>query len=287
MTLTVLQTISLSGRENGVNEDAFGEAPGCAFVIDGATGLGDNVLSGPHGSDAAWLAQFCKQHLEDMVPHGRPIRDVIRQVNGLAGDVFAQALGGASVPAWRQPIAGFSMLRIEEGTAWVHGLGDCALLAMNDEGTLFRHSAMPAQPETEQAFARSRIAAVGGLSKLTLTDEPETLELLKAGRAAYNQPGGKTWTLGTNPDAGDHIASERISLELPLTALLMSDGFAALIDNYGRYDAAGLIRTALTDGLPMLAEELRRIETVDDPEGHAFPRFKVSDDATAVLCRIE
>ena len=35
----------------------------------------------------------------------------------------------------------------------------------------------------------------------------------------------------------------------------------------------------------MLAE-LRRIERAEDPDGRLYPRFKVSDDATALLFEI-
>ncbi|MCC0030081.1 MAG: hypothetical protein H6891_07430 [Brucellaceae bacterium] len=67
----------------------------------------------------------------------------------------------------------------------------------------------------------------------------------------------------------------------------MSDGFAALWQSYGRYDAAGFVEAALARSLDALVEELRHTETVEDPDGFTHPRFKVSDDATAVLCRVE
>ena len=47
----------------------------------------------------------------------------------------------------------------------------------------------------------------------------------------------------------------------------------------------GLIATAQSHGLTVLGEELRLIEA-GDPEGHEFPRFKKSDDATALLLRV-
>lgn len=50
-------------------------------------------------------------------------------------------------------------------------------------------------------------------------------------------------------------------------------------------DAAELIDAALSSGLEPLARELRRIETEVDPDGARFPRFKQSDDATALLLR--
>ncbi|MEI9887372.1 MAG: hypothetical protein WDN08_12880 [Rhizomicrobium sp.] len=42
---------------------------------------------------------------------------------------------------------------------------------------------------------------------------------------------------------------------------------------------------AVAKGLGILADELREIEDAD-PQGHKHPRFKKSDDATAVLLKL-
>jgi serine/threonine protein phosphatase PrpC len=68
--------------------------------------------------------------------------------------------------------------------------------------------------------------------------------------------------------------------------LLCSDGFLALASDYERYDADALLAACLSRGLKPLCDELRDIER-GDREGRRFPRFKVSDDATAVVVRIK
>lgn len=288
MNLIVQQSISLPSRAGHTNDDACGAAPGCAFVIDGATGLGDNILPEEHGSDAAWLASFCKRQFEDMTRPGRPLPDIVREACRQAARVIEAASKDTAVEPWQLPVAGFSMLRVEDGEAMIHGLGDCVLLAVDDTGAIFQHCPMDNQAETERAYAARTIAEAGGLSKTgSLNNDAATLELLQAARAAYNRDGGKIWTLGTNPDTADHIDSQQVALREPFTGLLMSDGFAALWQSYGRYDAAGLVEAARTRGLDVLIDELRHIETVEDPDGFTHPRFKVSDDATAVLCRVE
>jgi hypothetical protein len=65
----------------------------------------------------------------------------------------------------------------------------------------------------------------------------------------------------------------------------MTDGFSALVDRYHAYDAASLVRAAIDKGLHELGRELRAIETADSG-GAKHPRFKDSDDATAVLMRL-
>jgi hypothetical protein len=48
-------------------------------------------------------------------------------------------------------------------------------------------------------------------------------------------------------------------------------------------DAKELMTAALSSGLEPLALKAREIETRIDPDGRLYPRFKVSDDATALL----
>ena len=67
--------------------------------------------------------------------------------------------------------------------------------------------------------------------------------------------------------------------------LIASDGFLALVSDYGAYDMQGLMAAVAEKGLAALGEELRAIED-HDPLGEKFPRFKKSDDATAILLRV-
>ena len=67
--------------------------------------------------------------------------------------------------------------------------------------------------------------------------------------------------------------------------LLASDGFLALASDYGAYSADNLMAAARDKGLVALGQELRAIEA-GDAGGDRFPRFKKSDDATALLLRI-
>jgi hypothetical protein len=67
--------------------------------------------------------------------------------------------------------------------------------------------------------------------------------------------------------------------------LLCSDGFLALASDYGVYSADSLMAAAREKGLKALGEELRAIEA-GDIGGDRFPRFKKSDDATALLLKL-
>ncbi len=93
------------------------------------------------------------------------------------------------------------------------------------------------------------------------------------------------WLFGPDTKAADHVRGVNLMASSGTIVLLASDGFLALVSDYERYDAAGLIAAAETKGLAVLGEELRAIED-GDPEGRRFPRFKKSDDATALLVKL-
>jgi hypothetical protein len=77
-----------------------------------------------------------------------------------------------------------------------------------------------------------------------------------------------------------------MAASLPATGLLCTDGFAALCDQYGRYSPADLVAAAKSQGLKALLAELRHVERTEDPDGLLYPRFKISDDATALLFEV-
>lgn len=286
MKITVIDSLTLPGNPQRPNEDASGWTDDAAFVIDGATGLGSGILVGDDNSDAAWLAAFAALNMTGMLERGHETAEIVRAINTLVGR-FVDCMASEPPEGWQLPVAGFQMLRLENGGLVTSGLGDCTLFVLDAAGNALAESPQPSH-HAENAIAAAMIERAGGLSKLAVADrDAQTVDTLRASRAVFNTPGGPLWTLGAAPDAADHVVSAELAPALPATALLASDGFAALVDTYRRYDAAGLVKAARERGLEELGGELRRIEHEEDPEGRAFPRMKISDDATALLIAIE
>jgi hypothetical protein len=284
-TLRILDSITDRGDPKRPNEDASGGNRTCAFVIDGATGLGESLLPDAP-SDAAWLAALAKDCFEELANGTRSIGDVVRRTNARARAVLDGMLLGDEVPAWQLPVAGFQMIAVANGAIFTHGLGDCRLFMIAADGKITDRTALPGRDE-ETDGARRAIAAFGGLTQSAdMIARPEVRTAIRKRRANYNREGTDVWTLGTEPKAAHHVASEKLDIALPARGLLCTDGFAALVDAYGRYDAATLVDSASRDGLSKLLAELRIVEHREDPDGLAFPRFKKSDDATALLFEI-
>ncbi len=284
--LRILDSITDRGDPRRPNEDASGGAANCAFVIDGATGLGDNIIDESE-SDAAWLAKFAAATFEEDALAGCAVAASVRKINERVSRIIGDLAGSTPVEPWNLPCAGFHMIRVEKSGIVSHGLGDCRLFLQDAAGATHALSAIEGAAAAENEEAKRAVAHAGGLSKFSsLSTEPEIRAELRRRRALYNTDGGSVWTLGANPKAAVHVVSHPLPATLPAYGLLCTDGFAALVDLYGRYDAASLIERARTDGLVPLLAELRAIEQREDPDGQTYPRFKVSDDATAVLFEI-
>ena len=129
------------------------------------------------------------------------------------------------------------------------------------------------------------LAEAKGLAPASGASRPEFLSALRAARNTVNTEKGG-WLFGADSTAADKARSAKVAAShVERVILLASDGFLALVGDYERYDAEGLIAAAEAKGLATLGEELRAIEE-SDPEGRRFPRFKKSDDATAVLLKL-
>jgi hypothetical protein len=282
--LEILDSLTDPAKPGGENEDRIGWNDSAAFVIDGATSLGDPVIAPPQ-SDAAWIAEWARERMVSALAPDRSLRDVVRALCTSARARFFAA-ASLEIERYRHPSASFQSLRLTEDGIEIAGLGDSSLFLRDGAGTLTRHSGLRAGRSGEQSSARMALNRTGGLNaEGEGFRDAETLAALRASRARQNTEGG-VWLLGVHPDAGDHVRIEMPAARLPAVGLLCSDGFADAVDNYALHSAASLMERAEQQGLGALLAEIRRIERDIDPNGLQFPRYKRSDDASAVLVRI-
>lgn len=284
MRLEILDSLSDPAKPGAENEDRIGWNATAVFVIDGATGLGDPVVAPPM-SDAAWIAEWARERFVAKLAPDRSLREVVRELCGSARERFLAA-ADPNIERYRHPSASFQSLRLTDAGLEVAGLGDCTLFLRDAAGTLTRHSGLRAGRSGEQSSARMALNRVGGLNaEGEGFRHAETLAALRASRARHNTEGG-VWTLGIHPEAGDHVRIEMPAIRLPAVGLLCSDGFADIVDNYALHTAAALMDRAERNGLGPLLGEIRRIERDIDPSGLQYPRYKRSDDASAVLVKL-
>jgi len=273
--LKLVESFSLAGDPAKPNEDAFGGSAHAAVVLDGATMLGDSLMPGP--SDAAWIAQFGARRLIAHLKDEEPKR-ALRLALGDAEKSFHALRRGEPEEQWQVPCASMVLAaEHEKGLEFLY-FGDCGALVEQPDGlkiigeTLDRRAAESAR--AAQIAKEKKLSPASGLSR------PEVIAHLRKTRNRVNH--GGNWLFSPNSKVAAHAQRRLVMVEKGAYLLLASDGFLALVSDYGAYDPAGLLAAAKTKGLKALGDEIRAIESVD-PLGEKFARFKKSDDATALL----
>lgn len=285
MRLEIRDRLSLAGGK--INEDRVGfrafARQDCAWVIDGATGVGerDYVPEGP--TDAAWLAEQLSAELAARDPAGDTVPAYFRGiVAAVAARYRALVPEAETVPLYARPsaTAAWAALRHDELTlAWQ---GDCgAILDRGDGVTVLGGMPLNILEADIEEIVRETLA------NMPSSEVPMLKRLgpvLQQRRALLNQPGGY-WMLGIEPQAADHLGTRLFPVTRPARLLLLSDGLYRLVDHFEAYDAAGLLDAAFARGLDTLGAELRALEQAD-PEGRRVPRVKPYDDASGLLLAI-
>lgn len=276
--LTFVEAISLAGDRAKQNDDTLGFQRNAAWVIDGATDYSDKPVT-KTASDASWIAQVASTSLASWT-YG-DLREAVRGASESAANAFSYLTRGSEVERWQLPVASLLMLtENERGVIEGIDLGDCRVFALDADGAVQVAGGAPGGVDDEVKFA----AAAPDAGK-PLLQRTAAIAKMREHRAAMNHEGGKHWTFGLQPACADHARTWTLTVKRPGHLLLMTDGFSALADRYRVYEPATLVRAAVSSGLQELGRELRAFEAAD-VGGARHPRFKTSDDATAILLRL-
>jgi hypothetical protein len=281
--LTPVDAISLAGDRLKQNDDAVGAHRGLAWVIDGATDLHDAPVSG-EASDAAWLARELDRVLTGAEARDEmALRTLVRSASRRAA---AQFLAWApEAAAWQRPIA--SSLMIADAGADLVGLdlGDCRAFSLDAEGASQAIGGPKGAADREEAFAAKLMQSADPRADGAQWRAPNVLAALRDIRTQQNKRTREAAIFSLDEACADAARTWRLPFRRPGHILLCTDGFSALVDRYEAYTPAAFVQAALERGLAELMTHLRAIEQ-DDAGGARHPRFKRSDDATALLVRI-
>jgi hypothetical protein len=311
MTFQLLDQISLPGDPAKPNEDFLAQNQTAALVMDGATPLGDSLMPGP--SDAAWIAQFGSRRLMAHLEQASGARKALREALADTQKSFAALRRYPPQEMWQTPCASMmlafcapSALRsagAATGTSPANALtraqgrsagekfeieflwfGDCAaLVARSAHDTAVTVVGETFDKRAAEAMRAHTIAKEKNLSPASGLSRPEFIGTLRAARNRINR--GSSWLFSPDARAASHVSRRVIKATPGAVLLLATDGFLALASDYGVYSADSLMAAALSKGLAALGEEVRAIEA-GDIGGDKFPRFKKSDDATAILLKL-
>jgi serine/threonine protein phosphatase PrpC len=278
--ITVIEGLSLGGYADRENDDAYGATKAVAFVLDGVTSLAETPVM-PGRSDAAWAARTARELLTAQGAHGSDLRALVTTVaEGITARFEAERVREPCA-RYELPWTTMSLIGVEAGRLNIAYVGDSRILVETDDDEIHNFGVNPSRSAFEANLAAKMIASRKGKAP----DLAAVLPELRAARNTVNTGAGY-WLLGADASVGAHATVTSLALLGPATVLLATDGFYALVEDYARYGDRELIATAQTIGLAALMRELRHIED-GDPNGERFPRMKKSDDATALLVRVE
>lgn len=272
MHLDVIQSLSIAGDSSKANDDRTGAGHAHAWVIDGATDLGEPGLLGNRGG-AAWIAAEADRAFA-AAPEDGSIEQTCRIVFEQVATRFAEQRT-REPESWEIPSASFLAVAVADNVVDCAWLGDCAALLIRDgEATQIGPQRDIRDDETDLA----RSVAHHGLGSIK-----RAAPVLDVLRQARSRPGRQV--LGIDPAGAEQIYYSSQPCVAGDELLLMTDGFVAVTDLYRLIDQAALPGLLSIDGLSGIAARLRAAEA-DDAECMRWPRFKQGDDATAIWLRV-
>jgi hypothetical protein len=283
MKLETVEIRSIASGRDGDNEDRAGVAAPLAWVIDGATDVISEPLTGRH-SDAAWFAEGMHELMTGLPWHTpASLQDLPELVAGELAQRFA--IDAKRKPSGRDehPSASAIVVRLREDGLEYVSVGDCTLMVETDGQRTF------VGVDDEEAGDRWVVDALRGQSAdgnptarpLTRAD---LWPRLRQQRATMNTAEGYGVFSITVPPTS-MIRHGFIEVKPRSRVLLATDGLMRLADVFKARNPQNLFDAAWTAGLAPLFGELRALETADQ-DCTRHPRAKTSDDTSAVLLRI-
>lgn len=257
------------------NEDAAFCQGRLVGVLDGVSappGVETGCVHGP-----AWYARRLAHHLQDNAESG-PLVDVlaaaIRAVSG-------EHAGDCDLNHPNTPAATVALIRASEG--WLEHLVLCEAYLVLDHGEKLE---VVTDERYTEAVADIRKATLTGASSIGTGEHDAAVRQAAVTRQARtNRPGGY-WIAAASPEA----AYQAITGHSPLTgcnrvrrAALLTDGASCAVDRFGILDWRALLDLLAERGPEELIRRVRTAEDTD-PAGHAQPRYKKHDDASAAIC---
>lgn len=270
MHFDLIQSLSLAGKPEVPNDDRIGCAERHAWVIDGATDLGEPGLLGERGG-AAWLSGTAQRAF---AAGAGTLQQICEQVFDTLAERFESDRLRDPLSSWELPRAAFAAVALEGAELVCAHLADCVVLHRSATGVRF----LTPEPDHEAECAAA--AALGDGVGAHGIRPPSVL----ADRRSAREHSREVLSIDASVSKA-HTRYSRCTVAPGDDVVLMSDGLAALLSPYKMHTVNTFMRRLQSHGLASLACELRQIEA-DDTSCIRFPRFKKSDDASAIWLRV-
>lgn len=273
MPFEILQTVSLNGSSQASNEDMFGMRSSRAWIVDGATDLSEPGLINSQ-TGASWISAVINEGL--MICPRDGVHATCRWLFDYIEKRFARDRDRDTYDKWELPSAAFTLVEVRNNIIEIAWSADCSALLFSENS----FSWLTPRPDslTETRAAKNLGKGVGALRE-------RPTRVISDRRA--NRQASDYRSLTPNPITSHQSTSYKTTTFSPdcNMLLLMTDGFSSAIDKYQIYGERELINTLTRGSVAKVVMDIREIEA-DDAACVKYPRFKVSDDASAMLLKI-
>jgi hypothetical protein len=252
------------------NEDWIAATSSTVVVLDGVTA--PRVTEPGCSHSVTWFTRHLGARLVALLQEdlgaAEALTEAINQTNDLHGNACDLTSQGT-------PAAAVAILR-ERGNMldWLV-LADVAVVIETEAG-IHVVSDVRVDQAAPEAVARTCKETIGTPEHHAAV-AAMSVEQLKQ----RNVPGGY-WVAAADPTAADNALIGQIPVAEVRRVALFTDGASRAVDTFGQMDWTTCLDYLQEHGPRGLIQHVRQIEECD-PEGRKWPRFKKSDDATAVV----
>ncbi|MFI9788636.1 PP2C family serine/threonine-protein phosphatase [Kitasatospora sp. NPDC051984] len=264
-----VQTGERAGRTDRPSEDRILSTPSgdAVVVLDGVSTLSDDK---PRGG---WYAETLGRLLIDRLTTGADA-----ELPEILHDAIAEITRAYGLSPGASPAATVSIVRVRGQQVEAAVLGDSPVVVIGHDGYEDVHTdtrlATLVESWPQAALYRRRLADGTGFD-----DQHRQLlrELRDEQMAWINEPGGY-WVAEAVPEAGHQARTASWPLADVAQILIATDGVSSAVDDYRLYTWPKIAAACRTKGGPQaVVDDVHLIEQ-RDPNGRAFPRYKLSDD---------
>ncbi len=269
----------------GVNEDAFGSASDCAWVLDGSTGLSGHHFIPEAGTDAQWYANAFSDYLARTLPGSElPLRQVFQQGVAEVWDSFHRRAGEIT-ERYDIPCCLCAALRLRGGNLEYILIGDCTLLVRFRDGhTAALHDEALSRLDANTLRLACEISQKKGLPLSAC--KSDILPELRRVRSLMNTERGYL-SLADSPDSILRAPVGTFPLHDVRDVCLLSDGFSQYYQLFRLCaDPREFMELVCRHTVGELYQRLLTAQRADAALNR-FPRFKLSDDATLFYAQVE
>lgn len=282
--MKIIKCEYLSFPGNNINEDIATVNEKSAWVLDGATGLNNKNLIDSK-SDAKWFVNEWDNYLKNNIDDSeKDLKEIAREGIIKIKQKFLSKIGNCKIEPIDLPSSGIVLIRWDEREIEYFILGDCTLFYKLESDFIKEIKDESLQLLDSQVINKMKKIMLNG--KGIKEAREDVKDNLVNNRLQMNTNEGY-WILGFDEEAIKHSIYNKIKINNNnIQLLLMSDGFSALFNTYEYIDKYNIFKELEKTNLNQLYNLLRKIED-EDKDGFKYPRFKKSDDASAVYLFIK